>query len=222
MLEARLQDLTYSSTAFDQRDQKHALEIKRLRQDIDALHNEKEGLRRYLVDADKERQELQDNFIYVKGQLDKVQVMQAQSSGREPQEEEIAKVRQALRDITEEKNRLNHRVEGLCREIEKEKTHHENSLERVMTANARLMEEKDRTERECRRIAQLYAESTQQAGDLNTTAPPPGQQAENAGTSAEELRSLEAQIAQVNASIQQREQENESLKNRIRKLAISS
>lgn len=229
-LRAQLADMTSSS---DQADQAHAMEIKRHRQDVEALHGQKEELRRVLMDADKERQELQDNFLYVKGQLDKVQVLQAQSAGSGPQEQEMAKVRQSLKDLQEERNRLNTRLEGVSREAEKEKTYHETSLERVMTANSRLMEEKDRMEVECRRVAQLYAESVRQA---EPTAGTPGTLETTQATSLEataeaigeanaqdaELRDLKAQIAQVNETIHAREQENESLKNRIRKLAVSA
>jgi len=229
-LRLQLADMSSSS---DLADQAHAAEIKRHRQDVEALHGQKEELRRVLMDADKERQELQDNFLYVKGQLDKVQVLQAQSAGSGPQEQEMAKVRQSLRDLQEERNRLNTRLEGVSREAEKEKTYHETSLERVMTANSRLMEEKDRMELECRRVAQLYAESVRQAQptpaapcaleatqttSLDATAEAIGE----ANAQDAELKAVKAQIAEVNEAIHAREQENESLKNRIRKLAVSA
>merc|ERR1719326_2677281 len=93
----------------DKADQVHAHELKRLRQDVEALHNQKEQLRRQLQDQDKERQELQDNFLYVKGQLDKVQMKQAQPAADFP---EVQRHQQMLQQLADERNKLSIRLEG--------------------------------------------------------------------------------------------------------------
>jgi len=232
LLQARLMELSSSSATAGQRDkadQVHAHELKRLRQDVESLHNHKEQLRRQLQDQDRERQELQDNFLYVKGQLDKVQMKQAQAAANMAGDgsKELQKHRQTLTNVEEERNRLSMRLEGLLREVEKEKAYHEQSLERVMTANARLLEERDRTAREVQRISQLYAESvndmqsevnqTNQTGVLRSERGV----AEPALVSEEEFARLRSQMAQADEDLKRKDQENESLKNRIRKLAVA-
>lgn len=227
LLQEKMRELSSSSATTQQRDQAdqvHANELKRLRQDVEMLHNQKEQLRRQLQDADRERQELQDNFLYVKGQLDKVQMRQAQAAANPDagSAKELARHRQTLEDVSEERNRLAMRMEGLLREVEKEKTYHEQSLERVMTANARLLEEKDKAAKEVQRLSQLYSESVQQ---LQNTSSSGVFRADSITSSSgfvdpDELGRVRAQIAQIDEALQRKEQENESLKNRIRKLAV--
>lgn len=241
LLQARLKELSSNSMVHqrEQQDQVHANELKRLRQDVESLHNSKERLRRQLQSADQERSELQDNFLYVKGQLDKVQMKQAhQAASSSGDGSEVQQHRQALQSVTEERNRLSTRMESVLRDAEKEKAYHEQSLERVMTANARLMEEKDRAAKEVQRLSQLYAESVQQlqgvgrggADGLSTTSgifradSLAGTQAGGVGAGGvdpEELARVQAQLAQTDEALQRKEQENDSLKNRIRKLAVS-
>lgn len=166
MLKARLEELS-SNTAtvqHDQQEQVHTQELKRLRQDVESLHNEKEQLRRQLQDQDKERQELQDNFLYVKTQLDKVQMKQAEAAqnGSSDGQKELQRHKQTLQSISEERNRLAARMDSALNVAEKEKAYHEQSVERVTTANARLMEERDRISKEVERLSSLYAESVRQ------------------------------------------------------------
>merc|ERR1719277_2556339 len=108
--------------------------------------------------------ELQDNFLYVKNQLDKVQLKQADAAEdlAEGCPRELAKHHAAVRHAGEERVQLSMRAETLLREMEREKAYHEQSLERVMQANARLMEEKDRAAREVERIGRLYTETARQ------------------------------------------------------------
>lgn len=233
LLQMRLTELTSSSATVKQRDHadhSHAQELKRLRQDVEALHNQKEQLRRQLQDQDKERQNLQDNFLYVKGQLDKMQMKQAhaaQSSG-DSSAKEIQRHRKTLENVGDERSRLSMRLEGVLRESEKEKAYHEQSLERVMTANTRLMEEKDRSAIEVQRLSLMYKEAVNQLQN----DPNPANQASllrteptvNLDTSAldqEELNRIRSQITQADETLMLKEQENESLKTRIRKLAVA-
>merc|ERR1712178_605944 len=72
---------------------------------------------------------------------------------------DVQRHRDTLDLLVEDRNRLHMRLETLLREVEKEKGYHEQSLERVMNANARLIEEKDCVANEVKRLSQLYAES---------------------------------------------------------------
>merc|ERR1712136_394301 len=198
-------------------------EGQRLRQDIDALDTQKGVLRQQLQDADRERQDLQENFLYVKGQLDKVQMRQAQAAtGANDIGKELQKLRETLAKVQDEKSRCAVRVESVSKDVEKEKAYHEQSLERVMVANARLMEEKDRAEREVCRVSQLYAQSVQQLQeaecDVRDDAP-----ADAASLEAEdeEMRQLKEQLNQLDEDIKRKDQENDNLKIRIRKLAVA-
>mmetsp|Transcript_120904 Transcript_120904/g.341923 ORF Transcript_120904/g.341923 Transcript_120904/m.341923 type:complete len:662 (-) Transcript_120904:159-2144(-) len=236
LLEARFKEVSSSSTTVqqrDQRDQVHTQELKGLRQDVEMLHNHKEMLRRQLQDSDRERQELQDNFLYVKGQLDKVQMKQAHAAANPAGDgSEIHRHQKTLHVVSEERSRLSARLEGLLREVEKEKAYHEQSLERVMTANARLLEEKDRAAKEVQRLSQLYAESVQQlqghsrmdslshtqSGLFNTDSL---SNTRNGSANAAEFARLHTQVAKADEALKKKEQENEALKQRIRKLAVT-
>eukprot|EP00927_Polykrikos_kofoidii_P056535 TRINITY_DN50634_c0_g1_i1.p1 TRINITY_DN50634_c0_g1~~TRINITY_DN50634_c0_g1_i1.p1 ORF type:complete len:678 (+),score=137.54 TRINITY_DN50634_c0_g1_i1:139-2172(+) len=241
LLQARLKELSTTSgtQVREQQDQVHAGELKRCRQDVEMLHNQKEQLRRQLQSADQERSELQDNFLYVKGQLDKVQMKHAhQAASSSSGSSEVHQQREAANQVNEERNRFAKRLESVLGDAEKEKAYHEQSLERVMTANARLMEEKDRATKEVQRLSQLYAESVKQlqsigkggADGLTTTsglfrcesltATYAGGVGGN-GVDPEELARVQAQMATIDEALQKKEQENDSLKTRIRKLAVS-
>eukprot|EP00440_Ansanella_granifera_P044628 gb/GFBE01048365.1/.p1 GENE.gb/GFBE01048365.1/~~gb/GFBE01048365.1/.p1 ORF type:complete len:658 (+),score=174.26 gb/GFBE01048365.1/:1-1974(+) len=227
MLKARLEELSSntSSVQHNKQEQVHTQELKRLRQDVESLHNQKEQLRRQLQDQDKERQELQDNFLYVKGQLDKVQMRKAQSSGSGDGQQELQRHRQTLEAVTEERNRLSMRLEAVLNNAEKEKAYHEQSVERVMTANGRLLEERDRIAKEVERLSRMYSESVNQLqGGLNeTNASGVFRTDSGSGPPADpaEMARVRSSLEEVDADIRKREQENESLKNRIRKLAVA-
>merc|ERR1719198_1260060 len=115
VLRVKTQELSSTSgQQRDQADQTHAIELRRLRQDVETLHDEKEALRSKLQDADRTRQELQENFLYVKNQLDKVQMKQAQTSaGNSPEDKEAKLLQEAIDSIAEERSRLNMRMEAV-------------------------------------------------------------------------------------------------------------
>mmetsp|Transcript_34577 Transcript_34577/g.98355 ORF Transcript_34577/g.98355 Transcript_34577/m.98355 type:complete len:665 (+) Transcript_34577:77-2071(+) len=228
-LQARLGELTNASASAQEQhqlEQGHAKELRRLRHDVECLHGEKERLREELQEKDREREELQNNFLYVKGQLDKVQLRQTQAmavGGPDPSRE-IRKHRESIDIVGEERSRLSMRLEALLNDAGKEKAYHEQSVERLMTANARLLEEKDRAARDVQRLSQLYADSVQQFQDGATMATAYGSEAAHHGDCTEEddLRALRLDLATLEEALGRREQENESLKNRIRKLAVAA
>eukprot|EP00435_Cladocopium_sp_Y103_P041905 s2810_g11.t1 len=226
MLKARLEELNSNSNSVqhDQQEQVHTQELKRLRQDVEALHNQKEQLRKHLQDQDKERQELQDNFLYVKGQLDKVQLKQAEAAenGSSDGRKELQRHRQTLQTVTDERNRLANRLESTLNVLEKEKAYHEQSVERVTSANSKLMEEKDRIAREVERLSNLYTESVNQlqAGQ-ETHGNIFRSDSEANSVDPAELAHLKLQADELDAAILEKEEENESLKTRIRKLAVA-
>lgn len=230
MLKARLHELTSSSgQQRDQADQVHVRELKRLRQDVEELNDEKEGLRTKLRDADNKRQELQENFLYVKNQLDKVHVRHSQTTdGNSPEEKEAKKLTEAAANVGEERSRLSMRLEGVTRELEKEKSYHESSLERLMQANGKLMDEKNRAEKEVQSLSQLYAESVQnvQQGDKEEQSALGRENSDasflvSAPADQEEISRLQIEVAKVDEALKKKEAENESLKSRIRKLAVA-
>eukprot|EP00439_Symbiodinium_sp_Y106_P072500 s561_g13.t1 len=246
MLKARLEELS-SNTAtvqHDQQEQVHTQELKRLRQDVESLHNEKEQLRRQLQDQDKERQELQDNFLYVKTQLDKVQMKQAEAAqnGSSDGQKELQRHKQTLQSISEERNRLAARMDSALNVAEKDKAYHEQSVERVTTANARLMEEllwpcvclplfdgvqamcsqeRDRISKEVERLSSLYGESVRQL-QASLADAQSGKFESGAGqTDPAEMALLRSEAEDLDAMLREREEENDALKTRIRKLAAS-
>mmetsp|Transcript_118293 Transcript_118293/g.230102 ORF Transcript_118293/g.230102 Transcript_118293/m.230102 type:complete len:656 (-) Transcript_118293:82-2049(-) len=232
-LEARLKELSTASGTVqhqDQADHVHALELKRLRQDVEMLNDEKENLRRRLQDQDRERQELQDNFLYVKAQHDKVQMRLQQQQATDvagDANRELQRHRGILNNIAEERSRLGARLELALREAEKDKAYHEQSLERVTAANARIMEERDRAAWEVRRISRLYSDSVSQFNGadeediLSRTHGGPAGVSSKIAADQEELTRLQATLSEVSEAVKRKEQENESLKNRIRKLAVA-
>jgi len=239
-LQARLKEVSFASASAQQQhelEQAHTQELKRLRKDVECLHGQKEHLRRELLDKSAEREELQQNFLYVKSQLDKVQVKLAQSSssasssssGPGPSRE-VLKHQQTVDMIGEERSRFSLRLEAMLNDMEKEKAYHEQSVERLMTANARIMEEKDRARRELQRVSDVYAQSVkglQHDETLTTTRSlceaGSGDPAAAGGgaADAEEVQRLRAQISAADEALTKRAQENESLKARIRKLAVA-
>merc|ERR1712137_794708 len=213
----------------DQADQVHAVELKRLRQEDESLYAQKEQLRRRLVDADHERRDLQESFLYVKQQLDKLQMKQVSASAHVPTDiaKETERIQQNIEAINEERKQLTGKLESFRSELEREKTYHQASIERMMTANSQLLQKKDRMKKEVDRTRQLYATSVDQlqhAGErgdhirgdsLNCVGadPTPAQR--------EEMSRLRAEIADVDQELKKKGQDNDSLKSRIRKLAVT-
>merc|ERR1712113_1034968 len=105
-----------------QRDFTRGEELRRLRSDVDQLNGEKEGLERCTVQADKEKQDLIENFLYVKGCLDKLQMASLQTPAASPEHErEVSKLKESYSQVVDERNRLAVRVEALDRDREKQK-----------------------------------------------------------------------------------------------------
>lgn len=213
-----------ASKTQDQADQTHALELKRLRQDVEKLHNNKEQLRRQLQDKEREKQELQDNFFYVKGQLDKWQLRVAHDADGDGACKELERHNTTINNTIDERMRLAARLEHCLRDQEKEKVYHEQQVERLMQANARLHEEKDRTARDLQRLSKMYAESVAQLQSAGGSAGPDfgadaAEQLGSARANPEEVVRIREELAQVDSAVRAKESENESLRTRIRKLA---
>lgn len=198
-----------------QRDLTRAEELRRLRADVDMLNREKEGLETCAMQADKDKQDLVENFLYVKGCLDKLQMASLQAPDASPEHErEVARLKDAYSQVVDERNRLAVRVEAMDRDREKQKQQKESSLEHVMSANARLLEERDRIEKEKARLSELYSSTI---GALN---PSGGGVAGSADADPGQVEYLRADIAEKQALLAKREQEGESLRARLRKLAM--
>mmetsp|Transcript_62666 Transcript_62666/g.161765 ORF Transcript_62666/g.161765 Transcript_62666/m.161765 type:complete len:658 (+) Transcript_62666:50-2023(+) len=232
MLRSRLSELTTVSNSakqLDQDDQSHALELKRLRQDVEALHNCKEKLRKRLQDKETEKEELQQNFFYVKSQLDKCQLRVAQDANGEAAGKELERHSTTLSNTKDERTRLSSRLESVLRDQEKEKVYHEQQVDRVTQANAKLHEDKDRVAREVQRLSQMYADAVKQlqcegsagAGQADMFATDPADQVgSSASADPEDVRRVRAALREKQSSLKSKQAENESLRNRIRKLAV--
>mmetsp|Transcript_59811 Transcript_59811/g.165407 ORF Transcript_59811/g.165407 Transcript_59811/m.165407 type:complete len:645 (-) Transcript_59811:92-2026(-) len=207
-----------------QRDLTRAEELRRLRSDVDMLNSEKEGLERCAMQADKDKQDLIENFLYVKGCLDRLQMASLQAPAASPEHErEVARLRESYSQVVDERNRLAVRVEAMDRDREKQKQQRESALERVMNANARLLEERDRLEKEKARVSELYQSTMGAMGAVaEQGARPAGTmgQTANTGGDAAVLEVLQAELLQKQALLAKREQEGESLRARLRKLAM--
>jgi len=231
-LQARFKELSTASGTVhhrDQADHADAVELKRLRQDVQMLNDEKENLRQRVREQESERQELQDNFLYVKAQHEKVQTRLQQQQAADvvgDANHELQRHRATLNNIAEERSRLGARLGSVLRDAEKDKAYHHQSLERVTAANAQIKEEHDRAEGEVRRISQLYSDSVRQFSGADeedmlsqTRGGPAGISLKTADQ--EELVRLQLTLSEVSGAMKRKEQENELLKNRIRKLAVA-
>mmetsp|Transcript_93318 Transcript_93318/g.273175 ORF Transcript_93318/g.273175 Transcript_93318/m.273175 type:complete len:635 (+) Transcript_93318:95-1999(+) len=197
-----------------QRDVTRAEELRRLRSDVDMLNSEKEGLEKCAMQADQDKQDLIENFLYVKGCLDKLQMASLEAPDASPEHErEVAKLKEAYSQVVDERNRLAVRVEAMDRDREKQKQQRESALERVMNANARLLEERDRLDKEKARVSELYRSTISALGAQAGGGASPG-------GDASMLEVLRAELAEKQALLAKREQEGESLRVRLRKLAM--
>jgi chromosome segregation ATPase len=215
-----------SALAGDQQDQSkrdltRAEELRRLRADVDMLNSEKDALELNLVQAEKEKADLIDNFVHVKGCLDKLQMDSLMTPAASPEHErQVAQLKASYGQAVDERNRLAARADALDREREKQKQQRESALERVMNANARLLEERDKLEKEKARVSALYQSTMGAMGAV----PQAGSTAGGAG--GEErcdqaaLDAMKADLAQKTELLTKREQEGESLRARLRKLAM--
>lgn len=218
--------LRISASEGDQHDQTkrdltRAEELRRLRADVEMLNSEKEGLEHNNLQADKEKAELIENFIYVKGCLDQLQMASLETPAASPEHErQVAQLKATYSQVVEERNRLAARVDALDRDREKQKQQKESALERLVNANAHLLEERDRLEREKARISELYQRTMGAMGALpGASAAPGGDDAARCDPAA--FEALTAELAEKRRLLAEREREGESLRQRLRKLAMA-
>jgi len=215
----------------------HTRELKRLRQDVETLYNQKEQLRRRLQDQNREYQDMQGNLLYAKSQVDRLQARQAHAAADSDRggSAEIQRQKRTVEVARQEKNSLLARLEGALREAEKDKAYHRQSSERVMNANSRLLEAKDQVVLEMQRLSELYAESLNQLQAQDTGSGGPtgaaacaaalaDQRQPDPAGSVEELEArvgeLRAQLARADEVLALRAQDNERMRSRIRRLAV--
>mmetsp|Transcript_62233 Transcript_62233/g.131535 ORF Transcript_62233/g.131535 Transcript_62233/m.131535 type:complete len:646 (-) Transcript_62233:48-1985(-) len=220
MLLARLRELTAASLP-NRADQAHTQELKRLRQDVEMLHNRKEILRLELTEKEKEKEELQQNYFYVKTQLDKCQLRVVEDAAGESGSKELDRYNQTLACAKDERTKLSSRLEAVLREQEKEKVYHEQQVDRVVQANAKLQEEKDRLEREVQQLSILYSQAVE---NIHSKAAAEDAEPEVADGEAAadpgEVDRIRILLSARKAKLALMLGENESLRTRIRKLAV--
>merc|ERR1719450_2007326 len=81
-------------------------------------------------------------------------------------ERELAALRVKHEETAEDRNRIAAQLEALDRDKEKQKQQREAALERVMTQNTKLLEERERMEREKTRVSELYQSTMGAIGAL--------------------------------------------------------
>ena len=213
-LRAQINSLAGNAEMNSQRDMTRADELRRLRSDVNSLNREKEALEQSVAQADKEKDDLIENFLYTKGCLDKLQIACINSPACSPEHErEVAQLRDTYNQVVDERNRLMVRVEAMDKDREKQKQMRESALEKVSQANARLLEERDRLEKEKTRVSSLYQQTI---GMLAHSA---------AKAEADEedkvavFEALKAKVMKMRDALQKKEEENESLRIRLKRLA---
>jgi len=164
-----------------------------------------------------------ENFLYVKGCLDKLQMASLEMPAASPEHErEVGKLKDSFSHVVDERNRIAVKVDALDRDREKQKQQRESGLERVMNANARLLEDRDRLEKEKARVSDLYQKAMGAMGAVAPTQTNGGQYpAAGAGNvDATTIQALQDELKQKSEMLAKREQEGESLRARLRKLAM--
>jgi len=107
--------------------------------------------------------------------------------------------KEAYEDLVSERNRLTKKVESLSKDLERVRHQHEAALERQLTANTRLIEEKERIEAEAKQISKLYQDMIEQMRVVGPGAPPAGP-ASSASDDATSLPSPHAEVASFEES----------------------
>jgi len=191
------------------------------------LHLAKEQLRRDLQERDAENRELQASLVDVRRHMDKVQTRQEQD---EDGSIELQRRQELLESAQEDKSRLSGKLELAQREAERDKVYHEQALERMTAANAKILFERDQAASEVERLSLLYAKSlhalqricnaAEQSEALSQDVAVPGLNG-TALADPEDADEVRTQIAQVEEALRVQEEENELLKRRIRKLAVA-
>jgi len=212
-LKAQISALAGSAELHSQRDMTRADELRRLRSDVESLNREKEELERCRMQAVKEKEDLVENFLYTKCCLDKFQIASLDSPAASPEHErQVAQLRVAYSQVVDDRNRLAVRVEAMDKDREKQKQMREAALEKVMSANARCLEERDRLLKEKTRVSALYQQTM---GAMGSDA---GGGEEGADQAT--LEAMKAELARKEDNLGKREAEGESLRARLRKLAM--
>jgi len=174
-------------------------------------------LERRCQHAEIEKKDLINNFLYVKGCLDNLQM----AWGQNPVQCTVAQIQTTYSQVVGERNRLAERVEALDKDREQHKQQREAELERVMNENARLLEEKDRFEKEKARLAKLYHSMMGTMGYAPQAPAVVGVAGYEAAASLTMAHhGLRNELEHKIALISRREAENESLRARLRKLAM--
>ncbi|CAE8586487.1 unnamed protein product, partial [Polarella glacialis] len=154
------------------------------------------------------------------GCLDKLQMASLASPAASPEfERQVSQLRASHGQAVDERNRLSVRVEAMDRDREKQKQQRESALERVMTANARCLEERDKLEKEKTRVSKLYQQTMGAMGAVSQ-AGAAASNSSGSGVDAATLEALRAECAQKQELLAKRAQEGESLRTRLRKLAM--
>lgn len=201
-------------------DTTRSAELTRLRRDVDMLNGEKRELDTNLIESEKEKQDLIDNFLTVKKDLDNLQMASLNSSSASPEtERHLASLRVKHDEALAERNRIAARLEAVDRDREKQKQQREATLERVMVQNTKLLEDRDRIEKEKGRVSELYQATMGAMGALSEAAAPGASPGADAG-GAVSVEVLREELRQKTELLAKREQESESLRSRLRKLAM--
>lgn len=227
-LREQLGGMAGNKADMNRRDLTRQEELRRLRADVDMLNSEKESLESNNIQADKEKAELIENFLYVKGHLDKLQMASLQTPAASPEHErEVSQLKANFAQVVEERNRLAVRVDGLDRERGRQKQERESALERFMNANAHLLEKRDRLEKEKNRVSELYQRTMGAMGAVPQAAAGGAAAADASSAAAMEgrcdqamLEAMRKELTQKGGTLAKREQEGESLRARLRKLAM--
>jgi len=115
-----------------------------------------------------------------------------------------------------ERDLMAQRANELSRELEKNKGSQEGTMQRLMAANARLLEDKERLDAEVKQISTLYESTVSQ---LAASRHGVGAAQHQPGPSASEVSGLSAQLAARQATLSRLQQEQAVMKTRARELA---
>jgi len=115
-----------------------------------------------------------------------------------------------------ERDLMAQRANELSRELEKNKGSQEGTMQRLMAANARLLEDKERLDAELKKISTLYESTVSQ---LAASRPGIAAGQHQPGPSPSEVSALSAQLAARQAALSRLQQEQAVMKTRARELA---
>jgi len=154
----------------------------------------------------------------------RLEVAQASGSAPSPAVEQVVRrLQQELEQAAGERVAMARRADQLSKELEKSKSNQEGTMQRLMAANARLLEEKEKLEREIKQVSELYDSTVRQlgVGGLTGSALPSVQMHANVHAQ-HQISQLEQQLAARQQSLTALQQEQENMKRRIRSLATAA